>query len=68
MWAPGQFDWEYVMNIPMNIHDWPTLLLLGSIGLLAAGAVLQAVGKSGPTPPQPEPANSIGQYRPRAYH
>jgi hypothetical protein len=47
--------------------DWPTVLLVGSIGLLVCGILLKVHVKAKAPSSVPE-RNSIGQYRPRVYH
>jgi hypothetical protein len=58
---------EMTMSIPMNIHDWHTLLMLGSLALLAIGVVLKVAHKTAPIA-EAEFDEGIGRYRPRVYH
>ena len=48
------------MNLhDLSFHDWPTILLLASLALLAAGVVMKVATK-GPIPTEPDYRNTIG--------
>ena len=47
--------------------DWPTTLLVGSIGLLVWGLALKVYMKPKAPARQPD-RDSIGRYRPQSHH